>query len=732
MRSRIIRAVVLSSIALVAMTGVSQASMVTGATSNNNSLSGTTAVALSGNYAFAPAYWSGQLNVFDVSNPYTNPRLVASTPSSPNMLAATNVTISGNFAFVTSKNRNGPCTPNPLVNDCSTSVNDDPGIANTGDSLTIVDISNPLAPTIVGTVRDPQKLFGAYTVAVDPSGNFAYVASEGLISGQPTTTSTSAGSFSVISLTGAGSPSIVANIDNSALPPAMTNGLQHATGVAISGSDAYVTSFYGHALTVIDISTPTAPVPVTSLVDGGNLNAPDDVQISGTNAYVVNQVAASLGASEFTVVNISNPAAPAVVGHLTDPMLAGAYRVRLHGNYAYVSSNNNAAIDAVNISNPAAPTLAGSVQDTTNLANVNGLDVAASGQYIVTASPRAAGGKIINFAPYPLPGSTGPNGAPIGTISIIAATTAITSTPPNPSTSTSATFAFTANDPAATFTCSLDGGAASPCTAAGGASYSSLSAGSHTFTVVGADSLGLTPAQASYTWTVVPANTPKNTVAPKITGNAQTGQTLTVSKGTWSNASTFTYAWARCAASGSTCTPIAGQISSSYQVSVSDLGSRLAALVTAHNGSVAGSATAGPTAVVTWSTGAYSGSLHGRSLALTVPSPGGGLKLTKLVISLPKGVSFAGSAKSLAGGFSVKAGSKKVKFKLSLSHGSVTLTFKTPPTRVTISVKARSISLSSALAKRVASHKVKSLSGGLSASYQGKPTRKGTVKYKVK
>ena len=55
-----------------------------------------------------------------------------------------------------------------------TGSNDD----GTGNSLTILDIaSNPSSPSVVGTIRDANTLFGAYGVAV--SGNYAYVASQG-------------------------------------------------------------------------------------------------------------------------------------------------------------------------------------------------------------------------------------------------------------------------------------------------------------------------------------------------------------------------------------------------------------------------------------------------------------------------------------------------------------------------------------------------------------------------
>src|ERR1035441_1373854 len=115
-----------------------------------------------------------------------------------------------------------------------------------GNSLTVVNISSPTAPSVVGTVQSnstttpfPDSLFGAYAVAV--SGNYAFVASQGLLSGQPTAPDSMENTNTVIDLTTPSSPTIVASIDNSALSGGLANGLDHATGVAISGQYAYVT-----------------------------------------------------------------------------------------------------------------------------------------------------------------------------------------------------------------------------------------------------------------------------------------------------------------------------------------------------------------------------------------------------------------------------------------------------------------------------------------------------------
>lgn len=76
-----------------------------------------------------------------------------------------------------------------------------------------------------------------------------------------------------------------------------------------------------------------------------------------------------------------------------------------------------------------------------------------------------------------------------------------TSTPANPTTSTSASFAFTDSTPGATFQCQLDNAKAQACSSP--VSYSSLSANSHTFLVTALNSAGTSSPAATYSWQIV-------------------------------------------------------------------------------------------------------------------------------------------------------------------------------------------------------------------------------------
>jgi alpha-tubulin suppressor-like RCC1 family protein len=106
------------------------------------------------------------------------------------------------------------------------------------------------------------------------------------------------------------------------------------------------------------------------------------------------------------------------------------------------------------------------------------------------------------------------------TIDTSAADTTLTTTPPNPSTSSDATFAFS-SEADATFECKLDSAAFAAC--ASPQSYTGLSDGSHTFQVRARDAAGNADASpATYTW-ALDATPPDTTITGQP--DATTGST---------------------------------------------------------------------------------------------------------------------------------------------------------------------------------------------------------------
>src|SRR5258708_16801267 len=93
------------------------------------------------------------------------------------------------------------------------------------------------------------------------------------------------------------------------------------------------------------------------------------------------------------------------------------------------------------------------------------------------------------------------------------------------------------------------------------------------------------------------ASTPVNSEAPVISGPAETGQTLTVSNGSWSGTGPLTYAyqWQSCTAASGECEAIAGATAQSYTLTVGERGTTLRVLVTASGPGGSSGATSAPT-----------------------------------------------------------------------------------------------------------------------------------------
>jgi subtilisin family serine protease len=77
---------------------------------------------------------------------------------------------------------------------------------------------------------------------------------------------------------------------------------------------------------------------------------------------------------------------------------------------------------------------------------------------------------------------------------------------------------------------------------------------------------------------------PANTASPAISGSAKTGQTLTASTGSWTEAPTsYGYQWQRCDSTGANCLAIEGATTATYPIQRGDAGSTLRVAVTASN-----------------------------------------------------------------------------------------------------------------------------------------------------
>jgi hypothetical protein len=272
------------------------------------------------------------------------------------------------------------------------------------DSLTVVDVSNPAAPVIVGTIR-AASLAGAIDVAV--LGNYAYVAAysanaltvvditdpaapvvRGTVSAASLTNAASAallGNYAYIAAYGANALTVV-DITDPAAPvvrgTVSAASLTRASGVAVLGSYAYVAAQGADALTVVDITDPAAPV-VVGTVTAASLTGASAAALLGNYAYI-----AAYGADALTVVDITDPTAPVAAGTVTDASLTGAFSVAVLGTYAYIAALGADSLTVVDVANPAAPAVAGTVADA-SLTSPTGVFVVGTYAYVAAQGPGA-------------------------------------------------------------------------------------------------------------------------------------------------------------------------------------------------------------------------------------------------------------------------------------------------------------------------------------------------------
>lgn len=153
-------------------------------------------------------------------------------------------------------------------------------------------------------------------------------------------------------------------------------GANNGWKVATSGNYAYVirnsgvTNFY-----VIDISTPSAPAEVGSLALSGTLS---NIAVSGSYVYVTSND----NAAELQIVNVSTPSSPSPTGSFNAAGNADAEGAYVVGTVAYIVRNSSASDEflIINASTPSSPTLTGSLD-----LGTKGYEVYVSGSYAYVA-----------------------------------------------------------------------------------------------------------------------------------------------------------------------------------------------------------------------------------------------------------------------------------------------------------------------------------------------------------
>jgi hypothetical protein len=147
--------------------------------------------------------------------------------------------------------------------------------------------------------------------------------------------------------------------------------------------------------------------------------------------------------------------------------------------------------------------------------------------------------------------------------------------------------------------CNRSGGSCSVISGATSSSYRAISSqiGGKLKVIVTASNAGGSASTVSKPTSRIEAGPPVSIALPTISGSLEEGQTLTANPGAWAGTAPFAFAyhWQRCSILGGSCEDIPGATSSTYSISVLDLASTLAVVVTVSNAQGSASATSAET-----------------------------------------------------------------------------------------------------------------------------------------
>jgi hypothetical protein len=126
---------------------------------------------------------------------------------------------------------------------------------------------------------------------------------------------------------------------------------------------------------------------------------------------------------------------------------------------------------------------------------------------------------------------------------------------------------------------------------------------------------------ASEPSTVVGAAVPVNTALPVVTGTTTSGQTLTLTNGSWSSPvpiQSYGYSWRRCDTNGASCVDVAGATAPRYALTDADVSHTLVGIVQARNAAGTTNAVSRPSAVI--GSGLPAGATREANGRVTVPA----------------------------------------------------------------------------------------------------------------
>lgn len=317
-----------------------------------------------GDLAYITSFNQDRLTIYDISDP-DSPVQLGTLTDATNLNGAYYISVQGDYAFIT---------------------------AEEGNRFAVVDVSNPYQPSLVATLNDGGSVYLGGATGLYISGKYAYV------------TARDDDALTIIDISDPTVPKHVSSILHNV---GANTFLDFAHGVYVKGNYAYVASYTSQAVQIIDVSDPKAPFAAGVICDTSSpscpvaletaqeLNGARNIKVVGNYACVASELDDGV-----SIIDISSSTAPTEVGYITDAGLTeldGANSIEVIGDYAYVTALEDDGIEVLNISDPAAPSHVAFITDSVNTYLDGPSSISVSGNYLYTTSRDEDGFQIFKL-----------------------------------------------------------------------------------------------------------------------------------------------------------------------------------------------------------------------------------------------------------------------------------------------------------------------------------------------
>lgn len=255
-----------------------------------------------GNYIYTMANGDERVSIIDISNPanigFAGGALTGTVRNTTSLFEVWDICKQGNYVFVTALDSTD----------------------GTKGRVTVVNVSNPVTPVIVGTVSDTLLADGKQGVAKNSlvvSGDYLYVTARDGVAGTRRIT--------VVDVSVKASPTVVHSYPNASLWSS------NIVNLIIEGDYLYVTgSAASGTLAILDISNPLSITLAGSIsITPGTA---DGIAKKGDYVYLCGSTV-----DQIWWVDVSNPATPVVVDSLIDTAMNAPHMLDIEGDYLYAT-----------------------------------------------------------------------------------------------------------------------------------------------------------------------------------------------------------------------------------------------------------------------------------------------------------------------------------------------------------------------------------------------------------